>query len=136
MSNARANTMANAMANTTTSFFEYDRISKVIQRYIDSARYGRDEDMITAFHPQATIFGYAGAQLFAGPIQQFYRWNNENGAAPEIQARIASIELINTVASVRVALENWTGLRFTDLFTMLKTDGEWKITNKVFHLHA
>jgi hypothetical protein len=24
----------------------------------------------------------------------------------------------------------------TDLFTLLKVDEEWKITNKVFHLHS
>jgi hypothetical protein len=24
---------------------------------------------------------------------------------------------------------------FTDLFTLLKVDGAWKIMNKVFHLH-
>ncbi len=29
----------------------------------------------------------------------------------------------------------WTGHRFTDLFTLLKIDGQWKIMNKVFHLH-
>jgi hypothetical protein len=123
------------MTNITTSFSDYEHISDVIQQYIDSARSGHGEDMVLAFHPQATIFGYAGAQLFAGPIEQFYRWNNDNGAAPEIQARIVSIDVFNTVASVRVELENWTGLRFTDLFTMLKTDDRWRITNKVFHLY-
>jgi hypothetical protein len=40
-----------------------------------------------------------------------------------------------TVAMVRLKLDNWTGHRFTDLFTMLKVDGEWKIMKKVFHLH-
>ena len=39
------------------------------------------------------------------------------------------------MATVRLELENWTGYRFTDLFTLLKVDGEWKIMNKVFHLH-
>ncbi|MGI8835714.1 MAG: nuclear transport factor 2 family protein [Pyrinomonadaceae bacterium] len=32
-------------------------------------------------------------------------------------------------------LDNWTGHQFTDLFTLLKVDGDWKIMNKVFHLH-
>ncbi len=52
-----------------------------------------------------------------------------------IPARLASIDLIDTVATVRLELENWTGHRFTDLFTVLKVDGDWKIMNKVFHLH-
>jgi hypothetical protein len=37
---------------------------------------------------------------------------------------------------VRLELDNWTDHRYTDLFTLLKVDGEWKIMNKVFHLHA
>ena len=53
----------------------------------------------------------------------------------ELQARIASIDLIDTVATVRLELDNWTGHRFTDLFTLPKVDGEWKIMNRVFHLH-
>ncbi len=52
-----------------------------------------------------------------------------------LQARITSIDLIDTVATVRLELDNWIGHRYTDLFTLLKVDGEWKIMNKVFHLH-
>jgi len=45
------------------------------------------------------------------------------------------IDIVETVATVRLELENWNGRRFTDMFTLLKVDGEWKIMNKVFHLH-
>jgi hypothetical protein len=45
------------------------------------------------------------------------------------------MEVVETVAIVRVEADNWTGHRFTDYFTMLKVDGEWKIMNKTFHLH-
>ena len=91
--------------------------------------------MKPAFHRDATIFGYVGAELFAGPIQKLFDWNDETGPATELQTRIASIDLADTVATVRLELDNWTGHRFTDLFTLLKVDGTWKITNKVFHLH-
>ena len=36
----------------------------------------------------------------------------------------------------RLESDNWTGHKFTDFFTILKVDGEWKIMNKIFHLHA
>jgi hypothetical protein len=114
---------------------EYDVIVNVVQQYIDGARSGKGEDMRPAFHKDATIFGYVGPDLFAGPIQQLFDWNDENGPATGLQAQIASIDLIDTAATVRLELDDWTGLRFTDLFTLLKVDGQWKITNKVFHLH-
>jgi len=123
------------MSTTTTKVNEYDAIARSVQQYINGAKSGKGEDMKPAFHEDATIFGYVGADLFAGPIQQLFSWNDQNGPATGLQARIASIDLIDTVATVRLELENWTGHRFTDLFTLLKVDGEWKIMNKVFHLH-
>ena len=124
------------MSNAPTNVSEYDVIAKVVQHYINGGRSGKGDDMKPAFHEDATIFGYAGADLFAGPIQNLFDWNDANGPATELQARIAGIDLVDTVATVRLELDNWTGSRFTDLFTLLKVDGAWKIMNKVFHLHS
>ncbi len=123
------------MSNTATNVDEYNVIAKVIQQYVNGAKSGKSDDMKPAFHKGATVFGYVGDDLFAGPIQQLFTWNEENGPATELQTWIVSIDLIDTVATVRLELDNWTGHRFTDLFTLLKVDGEWKIMNKVFHLH-
>ncbi len=123
------------MSNGATNVSDYDGIAKAVQHYIDGAKSGKGDDMKPAFHEDATIFGYVGADLFAGPVQQLFAWNDENGPATELQSRIASIDLVDTVATVRLELDNWTGHRFTDLFTLLKVDGEWKIMNKVFHLY-
>jgi len=118
-----------------TKVSEHDAIATVIQQYVAGAKSGRSDDMKPAFDEDATIFGYVGPDLFAGSIQQLFDWNDVNGAASALDARIASIDLVETVATVRLELDNWTGHRFTDLFTLLKRDGAWKITNKVFHLH-
>lgn len=123
------------MCNAPTFVNEYDAIAKTIQHYIDGAKSGRGADMKPAFHQDATIFGYIGADLFAGPIQKLFDWNDQNGPATGIQARIASIDTFDTIATARLEIDNWTGHRFTDLFTLLKVDGKWKIMNKVFHLH-
>ena len=123
--------MSNALRNVS----EYDVIAKVIQHYIDGAKSGKGDDMKPAFHEDATIFGYVGTDLFAGPIEKLFAWNDENGPATGLQARIARIDVADTVATVRLELDDWTGNRFTDLFTLLKVDDEWKIMNKVFHLH-
>ncbi len=124
------------MSNTQTDVSEHDAIAKSIQHYIDGAKSGSGDDMKPAFHKDATIFGYAGADLFAGPIQRLFDWSDENGPAAELQARIASIDLVDTVATARLELNNLGGYHYTDLFTLLKVDGEWKIMNKVFHLHS
>ena len=124
------------MSNVTTGLNDQDVIAKVVQHYIDGARSGKGDDMKPAFHEDATVFGYVGPDLCAGPIQNLFAWNDDNGPATELKDRIASIDVTGTVATVRLELENWTGFRFTDLFTLLKVDGDWKIMNKVFHVHA
>ena len=124
------------MSNAPTNGSNHDAIATTVQYYIDGGKSGKGDDMKPAFHEDATIFGYAGADLFAGPIQQLFAWVDENDPATGLQARIASIDVVETVAIVRLELDNWNGSRYTDMFTMLKVDGEWKIMNKVFHLHS
>lgn len=121
---------------TTSVDREHAAITELLQHYIDGAKSGRGDDMKPAFHKDATVFGYVGGNLFAGPIEKLFDWNDQNGAATGLQVQIANIDLVDTVATVRLELDDWTGYRFTDLFTLLKVDGRWQITNKVFHLHA
>ena len=124
------------MSNASTNVNEYDEIANVVQHYLDGAMSGRGDDMKPAFHEGATIFGYVDTDLLAGPIQQLFDWNDQNGPATGLKAKISSIDLVGTVATVRLELENWTDFRFTDMFTMLKVDVNWKIINKVLHLHT
>jgi len=123
------------MTTSPATVSEYDAIAKTVQRYVDGGKSGRGAEMKAAFHPGATIFGYIGADLFGGPIQKFFDWNDQNGPATELQARLAGIDIAGTIAAARLELDNWTGHNFTDMFTLLKVDGEWKIISKVFYLH-
>jgi hypothetical protein len=123
------------MKNAPANLSEYDAIADAVQQYVNGGKSGRGEEMKPAFHPGATIYGYIGDDLFGGPIQQLFDWNDQNGPATDLQSQIASIDIAGTIATVRLELDNWTGHKFTDMFTLLKTDGEWKIVSKVFYLH-
>jgi putative lumazine-binding protein len=123
------------MTTSAEAVSEYDKIAKTVQIYVDGGRSGRGADMKAAFHPDATIFGYAGPKLFAGPIQKLFDWNDQNGPATGLQANLANVDIAGTIATARLELDNWSGHKFTDMFTLLKIDGEWKIISKVFYLH-
>lgn len=115
---------------------DYEAITRVVQHYVDGAISGKGDDMRPAFHKDATIFGYVGADLFAGPIEGLFGWNDQNGAAPGLTAKIVSIDVADTIATVKLDIDNWSGERYTDIFNLLKMDGDWKIMNKVFHHHS
>jgi len=82
-----------------------------------------------------TVIGHA-AIISAG------EWITANGPAPKIEPRFARIEIIETIALVHLEVRGWSGKlagvnsRASDVFTLLKLEGEWKITHKLFHWHS
>jgi hypothetical protein len=111
-------------------------IQQSLQCYLDGAQAGDSSLMKPAFHEGATMFGFIGEDLVAGAIENLYQWNDQNGPAKDISSVITNIDIEGSIATARVESDNWTGYKFTDFFTLLKVGGEWKIINKVFHLHA
>jgi hypothetical protein len=120
---------------------EYDKIVQTMEMYIDGSKQGKSEIMRPAFHPSASFFGYAGEQLATGTTFLF-EWIDKNGPAPNIEPRIVSVDILESIAVVRLELADWSGnlagsgVRMSDLFTLLKTPGGWKIIQKAFHWHA
>ena len=120
---------------------EYDNIVRTMQMYIDGSKQGKSELMRPAFHPSASFFGYAGEQLAIG-TQFLFDWIDKNGPAPNIEPRFVSVDILESIAVVRLEVAEWSGklagsgVRMSDLFTLLKTPGGWKIIQKAFHWHA
>ena len=114
---------------------DIEDISSVIQIYVEGGRKGDATIMKRAFRENATIHGHTGGGLLAGPIQLLYDYITENPPAPNLKAKIVNIDLANTVATARVELTDWLGTRYTDQFTLLKENGAWIITSKVFHTY-
>ena len=130
----------NAPANSY--LVEYDAITRTMDRYIAGARAGDGELMRPAFHPEATISGYCQGSEYSGSVEHVFRWVTANGPAPGIEPRFARIEIIETIALVHLEVDGWSGKlagahsRATDVFTLLKLNGDWKITHKLFHWHV
>jgi len=120
---------------------EHDAITRTMHCYIAGARAGDASLMRPAFHASAAISGYCQGVEYSGSVEHVFEWVDENGPAPNLCARFARIEIIETIAVVHLEVEHWSGklaganARASDVFTLLKCDGEWKITHKLFHWH-
>jgi hypothetical protein len=120
---------------------EHDAITRTIDRSIAGARAGDGELMRPAFHPEATMSGYCQGVEYSGCIGHVFEWVTANGPAPQIEPRFARIEIIETIALVHLEVRRWSGKlagansRASDVFTLLKLNGDWKITHKLFHWH-
>ncbi|MBI3943183.1 MAG: nuclear transport factor 2 family protein [Chloroflexi bacterium] len=121
---------------------DYDDVVKAMQCYIEGGRAGKSELMRPGFLPEATIVGFYPGGLLTGSIQQLYDWIDGNGPAPNIEPRFASIDILDSIASVRLEVEHWSGelsgsdTKMSDVFTLLKTEEGWKISQKTFHWHT
>ena len=120
---------------------EHDAITRTMHCYIAGARAGEGNRMRPAFHPAATISGYCQGVEYGGSVEHVFQWIDANGPAPNIEPRFARIEIIETIAVVHLEVQHWSGklaganARASDVFTLLKLNGEWKITHKLFHWH-
>ncbi|MEE8153861.1 MAG: nuclear transport factor 2 family protein [Phycisphaerales bacterium] len=135
MSTTSCTTTETAVSESADNQRDIEAVSSVIKTYAEGGRKGDAAIMKAAFRENATIHGYLGGDLLAGPINILYDWVAESPPAPELEATIVNIDLANTVATARVEIIGWLGHRFTDQFTLLKEDGAWTITSKVFHTH-
>ena len=126
---------------TNAYLVEHDAITRTMHRYIAGAREGNGDLMRPAFHPSATISGYCQGVEYTGSVEHVFKWITQNGPAPNISVRFARIEIIESIAVVHLEVQHWSGklaganARASDVFTLLKWNGEWKITHKLFHWH-
>src|SRR5215471_2785307 len=87
---------------------EYDKIVRAMQMYIDGSKLGKSELMRPAFHPNASFFGYAGGQLAIG-TQFLFDWIDKNGPARNIEPRLVSVDILESIAVVRLEVAGWSG---------------------------
>jgi len=120
---------------------EYDAILRTMQGYLDGVREGRSELMRPVFHPAATFFGHYPGGVMDGPIQPLFDWVDQNGPAPDVEFRVATVEILGKIASVRVEVERLSGtlagagVSMSDIFNLMLSDEGWRIVQKVFHWH-
>ena len=137
MGNSATAVSASTLSSNIT---DYDAIVDVMNRYDEGVRTGKSSSMKPVFHQDCTFYGYYQGSLLAGPIQMLFDWVDANGPATDIQTRIASVDVRESIASVRIEMANMTGKlagnspsRLTDLFQLIRIDGNWMISQKSFH---
>lgn len=115
-------------------------IQSTIQTYFDCMYESSAEKTHAAFHPSAKITGYMESGLtemsvdqFAGFVAKQQPSPREKGAPARLD--ILSIEVAGNTAVARVR-DDYLGLTFLDTLSLLKTDGEWRIYNKLFHVEG
>lgn len=111
---------------------EYENILEVMNKYYEAQVKGDSAILKPVCHKNAIMHGFAGKTLLEGSIENLFDFIDKTGAQSELKARFDIITLEETVANVHCCLEGKTNT-YSDLFQLLKINGEWKIISKIFH---
>jgi hypothetical protein len=114
---------------------DHDAISRVVQLYSDGAREGDVSKLRRAFHEDAWMFGSLGGQRLDMPIGQFFAMADGQPADADgsYRARIVAIEQVGDAATAVLEEEGyWGNVSFTDFFSLVRIDGDWKLASKTF----
>lgn len=112
---------------------EEEAVRKTVDLYFQGQATGNGDFFRKAFHTEAKLFWVRDGKFSQRTSEEFAAGASGKPAADEAERkrRIESIDITGNAAIVKVVLDYPT-VKFTDYFTMLKIDGEWKIMNKTF----
>lgn len=124
-----------AAVDTTAPMSEDEQaIRAVIQQYFDGIIQYDEAALREAFHPDAMVIGLNKAgEIEREPFQEWVLYTR--GKAPDPTGRnntIVQVDIDGTAAVVKTDL-NWPSVRYIDYLSLMKSNGEWRIVNKIFH---
>jgi len=105
-----------------------------LENYIKGQETGDGEYIKKAFHTEGNLIFIREGKYTTRSFAEFIKGFTGKPAADEKDRKrsIESIDVVGNAAVAKVILDYPT-VKFTDYFTLLKIDGEWKIINKSFH---
>lgn len=99
---------------------DYEEVLATVAKYTDACKEGKSEIMKPAFTENALMYGYLNGDYYNGSIEALYGAVDSFGSAPDAKARVDVLSIEGTAATVRVTLEDWHGLAFTDFHNLIK----------------
>ncbi|KAF1324391.1 Rnase h, partial [Globisporangium splendens] len=115
---------------------DFDAVTATVQKHVDGGRVASSKDAAQAFHNDAIMYGFTGADLLGGHIKNLYDFVDTHGATSEIKTRVDILAATPATAVVRVDMEkDAAGIDYTDFHTLIKIGGKWAIIAKVFHAY-
>lgn len=116
-------------------------IEAVMETYVKGVSANDPGEVFSAFRPDGFMWGYlGGSDPVAMPISEFLK---VVGGAPApatwvsgYRYKIRSIEVTGDVAVAVLEETGYLGADFTNYFSLVRADGQWKIAGKTFYLTA
>lgn len=115
---------------------DVEAIRETLGHYTEGLRTGSVDRLREGFHPQSIMCGYLGATPMVTPIQGLYDFVAANPAPLQMgepsEMTISAIHVSGSTATAEVMEQAYMGHDFRTSFQMMKLEGRWWITAKLF----
>lgn len=108
-----------------------EAIQQVLANYVEGGTEGNKAQLRSAFHPQAKIKFLKEDRVQEVSVEEFLSWP-AIGKKHDRKARNISFQYRGEIGSAHIVLE-YADFRFVDFFHLLKEEGKWYISNKIFY---
>lgn len=117
-----------------------DQIVEKIQMYFDSMYESSSKKVYEIFDPNARIAGYLEDGFHEMTLKEFAALIASSQPSPKekgdpIRLDILSIDIAGNIALAKVR-DDYAGMTFLDMLSLVKKDEQWCIYNKIFQLES
>ncbi|MVO90531.1 DUF4440 domain-containing protein [Streptomyces sp. p1417] len=113
-----------------------DGVRAAVEAYVAAVSAADPEAVRAAFRADAYMWGYLGDQLVSAPIEAFCEVvaadTDADAWVPAYTYTVRSVEVSGDVAVAVLDERGYQGHDFTNHFSLVREDGEWRIAGKTF----
>jgi hypothetical protein len=113
-------------------------IKNTIQTYFESMFESSGEKAHAAFHPNVKITGEINGELHEMSVADFAGFVESQQPSPKEKGESARLDIVSLDIAGKTAVsrvrDDYLGMTFLDTLSLLKTDDQWRIYNKLFHV--
>ena len=116
---------------------DFNSPAAVVQGYVDACYTGDAKKLESLFHEKALMTGHSKNGFYLGSPEPFFERIRTSKSlkaqnAPYV-ARITQVQVSGSIASVTLEETGYFGRGYTDIFSLARLDGEWKILTKTYY---
>lgn len=110
------------------------QVREAVELYVQGVSTNDPEMVKRAFSDDAVMWGYLGTDYVTQSATSFADNVVATAPAPDpaYSTTIHSIEVLGNIASAKLDEQAYLGANFRNNFGLVKIDGTWRITSKVF----
>lgn len=117
----------------------HEEILSLLQRYFDALFTGNVEGLRALFHPQAMLVGKIRGLPFTKALEDYLAAvaarQSPQALGESFAMKVLALEVQHDIAYARVSCP-MLGFDYTDFLSLIRLDGRWQISHKLFIHHG